>query len=102
MASLVQILLPLSDNDSEPYPQAMFASVRQELLERFGGVTAQLGAPAVGAWRDEGTDVLDSIVVFETMVSEVQPQWWSEYRQKLEHRFRQREIVVRALPIHRL
>jgi hypothetical protein len=46
--------------------------------------------------------VLDSIVVFETMVPEVDANWWSSYRQKLEERFQQEEVVIRALRIERL
>jgi hypothetical protein len=76
--------------------------VRQELLDHFGGVTAQLGAPAEGLWRDEGAVVLDSIVVFETMVSEVDASWWVRYRRKLEERFQQEEVVIRAIAIERL
>jgi hypothetical protein len=102
MASLIQILLPLSDNDKQPYAHTLFASVRQELLDRFGGVTAQLGAPAEGVWREAGTEVLDSIVVFEIMVDDVDVVWWAEYRRTLELRLRQHEIVIRALPMQRL
>lgn len=101
-AALIQILLPLTDNDDRAYPPAMFARVRQELLDACGGVTAQLSAPAQGVWREEGAVVLDSIVVFEAMVQEVDAGWWAAYRQELELRFRQREIVVRMIPMQRL
>jgi hypothetical protein len=102
MPSLVQILLPTSDNQKKPYAQALFAQVRQELLDRFGGVTAQLAAPAEGVWRDEESVILDSIVVFETMVGELEPSWWAAYRRVLEARFQQEEIVIRAIAIQRL
>jgi hypothetical protein len=102
MASLVQILLPTTSNEKQPYPRSLFLQVRQERLDRFGGVTAQLAAPSEGVWCDEGEVVLDSIVVFETMVPEVDANWWSSYRQKLEERFQQEEVVIRALRIERL
>ncbi len=102
MPSLVQILLPTTDNEKTPYPQALFAQVRQELLDRFGGVTAQLAAPAEGVWRDEQSVILDSIVLFETMVNELERNWWETYRRTLEARFQQEEVVIRAVAIERL
>ena len=50
---LVQILLPLRDNEGAPFPGDDFTRVRAELVERFGGVTAHLQAPAQGVWKDE-------------------------------------------------
>lgn len=94
---LVQILLPLKDNERQAYPHALFTRVRQELVAKWGGVTAQLAAPAEGVWRDEGHLVFDSIVVFEAMVEHFDRQWWRDYRVLLEARFRQQQIVVRAI-----
>jgi hypothetical protein len=37
---LIQILLPLSDNEGRRFPPAAYARVRSELTERFGGMTA--------------------------------------------------------------
>ena len=54
---LVQLLLPLRDNDGVPFPRADFERVRAELTERHGGVTAYLRSPASGVWRDEGGEV---------------------------------------------
>ncbi|HMA92192.1 MAG TPA: hypothetical protein VKP30_05875 [Polyangiaceae bacterium] len=101
-ATLVQILLPLSDNESEPHPPALFMQVRQELVAKWGGVTAHLAAPAQGVWRDEGHLVVDSIVVIEAMVEGFDRRWWYDYRVELEARFRQQEIVVRALAMERV
>jgi hypothetical protein len=101
-AAIVQILLPLEDNDKRPYSLDSFARVRQELVDRFGGATVHLAAPAVGVWRDESRVVFDSIVLFETMVEEIDRSFWSEYRRELERRFRQHEVVVRACPMERL
>jgi len=100
--TLIQILLPLRDIDGHPYPAAEFARVRQDLLDECGGVTAHLAAPAQGVWRDEQAIVLDSIVVFEAMAEELDRPWWAGYRRELESRFRQHEIVVRALAMERL
>lgn len=99
LATLVQILLPLQDNERQAYSHASFTRVRQELVAKWGGVTAHLAAPAEGVWRDEGHLVIDSIVVFEAMVKHFDRQWWHDYRVQLEARFRQQQIVVRAFRI---
>src|SRR4029078_11332648 len=39
---LVQLLLPLYDNDGHRFDETAFAAVRQELTRRFGGVTAYM------------------------------------------------------------
>ena len=99
---LVQILLPVHDNEGKAFPHDVFAAVRAELTDAFGGVTAYMRAPATGLW-DEGDDVVrDDIVIYEVMVEELDAAWWSSYRAKLEKRFRQDEIVIRALPMERI
>ena len=100
---LVQILLPLYDNDGNPTPQLQFRRVSQEMADRFGGLTAFTRAPAEGLWRDgcEKTSH-DEIVVFEVMVENLDRGWWTEYRRELERRFRQEVIVIRAQAIEQL
>ena len=100
---LVQILLPLLDNDGNPFPHETYREVTRVLTERFGGVTAYTRAPAEGRWQDDGgREKRDEIVVLENMVDAVDRGWWSEYRRKLETSFRQDEIVLRASPIEKL
>ena len=100
---LVQLLLPLRDNDDRPFPRADFDRVNHELTERFGGVTAYLRAPATGAWRDEeGGVARDEMAIVEVMDDTLDGAWWSGYRRELERRFRQDEIVIRASEIERL
>lgn len=100
---LVQLLLPLRDNDGNPFPRASLDAVRHELTDRFGGVTAHLRAPAAGAWKDDEGDVTgDDVVIVEVMADELDRPWWADYRRALESRFRQDEIVIRATPIERL
>ena len=95
---LVQILLPLYDNDGVPFGEETFAPTRAELLERFGGVTAYQRAPARGLWKtDEGDVARDDVAVFEVMAEELDRAWWTRYRGTLERRFRQDTIVIRAL-----
>jgi hypothetical protein len=101
--TLVQLFLPLRDNAGNAYPKADFDRVRAELTDRFGGATAFLRAPAVGAWEDEEGDVQrDDVVLLEVMADRLDRDWWVAYRGTLEERFAQEEILVRATPVERL
>jgi hypothetical protein len=96
---LVQLLLPLFDGDGVRLPQQLFRTVRQELVDRFGGLTAYSRAPASGLWTENGEKVEhDDLVVYEVMVERLDRDWWAAYREELAGRFRQRELVVRAQP----
>ena len=94
---LVQILLPLYDNEQNPQPHDAFRSVRRELTERFGGLTVYTRAPAEGMWKlNDNHTSRDDIVIFEVMASQLDAAWWRKYRHELEARFRQDLIVIRA------
>lgn len=45
---LVQILLPIHDNSQELFPVGEYRRVREELTEKFGGLTVYTRAPAEG------------------------------------------------------
>jgi hypothetical protein len=64
----IDIYLPLDYNDGEPIPVSKFASVEDELLSRFGGVTSmQRRFPLHGMWLS-GTEIYyDEVVVFSAM-----------------------------------
>ena len=80
-----------------------FSDVRDELTERYGGVTAFLRSPAHGTWKEgSGTVDRDEVVMCEVMVEVLDRGWWSGYRGQLEQRFEQREVVVRAFEVERL
>ncbi len=100
---LIQLFLPLYDNEGAAFPRALFDEVRAELAEQFGGVTAFVRSPAVGLWEDDEGDVQrDDVVLLEVMAEHVDHGWWRGYRQQLEQRFRQDEVLVRASAVERL
>ena len=95
---LVQILLPVYDNDGHPFEPVDYVQLRSELADRFGGVTTYTRAPARGVWRDDtGGTTRDDIVIFEVMTEALDRAWWSGFRKDLERRFRQESVIVRAL-----
>ena len=96
MPHLVQILLPIYDNQGSKLAPDVYGQVRSELTERFGGLTAYTRVPAEGLWGTGDTVKRDDIVVLEVMVPVLDREWWNDYRQQLEQLFRQDQIVVRA------
>jgi hypothetical protein len=99
---LVEILLPVRDNDGRRFGEDMFSAVRQHLTDHFGGVTAFMRAPAHGTNESNGTVQHDDIVIFEVMTDTLERKWWATYRRELERRFAQDEIVIRASAMERL
>ncbi|HXD17108.1 MAG TPA: hypothetical protein VN654_08825 [Vicinamibacterales bacterium] len=100
---LVQVILPVYDNDGVPISREQFARVRRELASQFGGVTAYTRAPAEGLWESpEGDLHRDDVVVVETMTEQVDRRWWADYSQELAARFRQQAVIVRALAFESL
>ena len=95
---LVQLLLPLYDNEGHAFEPGEYVRLRGELADRFGGVTAYSRAPARGVWKDDsGETTRDDIVIFEVMTNELDREWWRAFRKQLEARFRQDTLIVRAL-----
>jgi hypothetical protein len=100
---VIQIFVPLRDNDGIPFPRTMLDSLRRELTDRFGGVTAHVRAPAAGAWKDdEGEVATDDVVIVEVMADDLDRAWWSAFRARLEEHLRQDEIMIRAMNCDRL
>src|SRR3954469_3049001 len=86
---LVEILLPLHDNGGRSFEAEKYAEVRQQLTERFGGLTAFTRSPAQGTTTEGGKAVHDEIVVFEVMTEALDLSWWGSYRLRKEREFRQ-------------
>ena len=94
---LIQLLLPLYDNDGQALPKALFAQVRDELTQQFGGLTAHSRAPVDGLWcEDERHTVRDDLIIYEVIGDALDHNWWQAYRTSLEERFRQEQVLIRA------
>ena len=99
---LVEILLPLYDNEGRRFGAGEFDRVRDELAGRFGGVTAFRRAPGEGVWLEGGGESRDRVVLFEVMAEVLDRAWWRAYREELERRFRQEKMIVRATKFEEL
>lgn len=94
---LIEIFLPVSDNQGREQSNELFAQVRQELIDRFGGLTAFTRSPAKGLWQSDDKDAQrDDIVIYEVMAESLDRAWWREYKLELERRFEQEEMVIRS------
>ena len=99
---LVEIFLPARDNEKRPFDARKFTGVRQNLIDRFGGVTSFSRAPAQGM-NDSGGEIQhDDIIIMEVMTSELEPDWWASFRSSLEKDFSQDEILIRATEVRKL
>ena len=99
---LVQLLLPLRDNDGVAHNPALFKEVAATLAERFGGITAYTRSPAEGLWQSGGDTHHDDVVAVEVMVDDLDEEWWHDFRRHLEIVFRQRQLLVLAQEVRRL
>ena len=99
---LIQLLLPLYDNQGQAFDGAMYQQVRDELIAGFGGVTAYTRAPASGMWQQGEGAVRDDLIIYEVMTEALDQAWWRNYRVSLEQRFLQESLVIRAHEIRML
>ena len=95
---LVEIFLPTKLPSGRPVSDTLWTEVREELVGAFGGLTARDDKPAQGIWQDEH----DQILVIEVMCEKLDARWWDEFRFRMEQRFQQEEILIRAIPVERL
>lgn len=101
--NLIQILLPLYDNGGKPFPQQEYLRVRDELTERFGGITTYVRSPAKGLWKESPTSTVhDDIIIYEVMTELLDRRWWREYREELARRFLQELLIVRVSEVQLL
>ena len=100
---LIQLLLPAVQATGPGDRVALLAQTRQELAERFQGLTAYVRAPAKGLWTaPDGHTEQDDVVMVEVVTEAFDRAWWRTYAATLAVRFRQEAIHVRSLSIEML
>jgi hypothetical protein len=98
---LVEIFLPVNTNEGTPQPSGLFNEVREELLDKFGGVTAFSRNPAEGVWDGPGDGPSkDIIVIYEVMTETLDMPWWQHYKTTLVSRFQQEDVLIRYSDRH--
>jgi hypothetical protein len=100
---LVQIFLPLYNNNKQEFDRSLYDDLRVLLKDQFGGVTFYRNAPVEGLWRDEdGITKFDELIIAEVMVAHVNNEWWQQFKQLLEQIFEQEEILIRSIVFEKL
>lgn len=99
---LIQILLPLYDNQKQPFNKRLFDKIRDDLKNVFGGVTLYRSSPAEGAWNNEtGTDY-DELITAEIIAERLDKMWWQQFKHEMEQTFQQKEIMIRCIKFKKL
>ena len=97
---LIQILIPLADNEGRKFPSERFTLVKKRLIEEFSGLTIFSQSPAEGIWEKNNEDVSeDRILIFEVMADKKNIKWWRDFRTWLEEEFEQDYVVIRIFQI---
>jgi hypothetical protein len=97
---LIQFLLPTRPLDGARPHRDLLQRTHDEIVERFGGLTAYLRSPAAGVWTSpEGRLEEDSVVMIEVLARSFDTGWWRGYVKVLEERFDQESIHVRATEV---
>lgn len=99
---LIEILLPLAYNDGARIDDKTLSRIREDLIGRYGGLTAFTRSPAEGIWTSPAGAARDDIVVLEVMTDELDRAWWAAWRKSIEELLQQASIVVRATRMQRL
>ena len=90
---LIQLLLPVKAGSKEK-----IAQVRNELVEKFEGVTAYVRSVAKGAWiAPDGQEEHDDVVMVEVLVDTLDREWWRRYGTELATLFGEEKIHIRFL-----
>jgi hypothetical protein len=100
--TLIQLLLPtvVKTTDGPQSTAASLAQTRQELEERFAGLTAYTRSIAHGVWtQPDGRTAVDEVLLVEVVTEQFDRPWWKAYAGQLATRFGQQAIHVRAWPI---
>ena len=69
---LVQILLPVRDNNGRKFDRALYAKIHRQLVKRCGGLTAHTRSPARGLWNSRGATKRDDMIILEVMTKRFQ------------------------------
>src|SRR5262249_43031515 len=95
-----EIHLPLTHNDGRPVEPDRLNQTREELVERFDGVSVQPQS-ILGIWVHEGTRYEDTSVRLpvDVKATEENRQFFRDVKRTLLARFEQIEIYIASYPV---
>jgi hypothetical protein len=96
------LYLPLTDNAGRPFADEQFDAVEQQLVVRFGGLTAQQrDFPLKGIWQGETRLYFDQVVVMTALDFRRRgsTRFIARLKKSLLQAFAQEEILVTESPL---
>jgi hypothetical protein len=90
-----EILLPTKDNAGQPIAADKFTQTREDLVNRFGGITI-IPQPVQGVWVDQGKRYEDESIrlVIDVDDDQANRAFFQEFKKMLNERFRQQDVYV--------
>lgn len=94
--SLVQLFIPLYDQQGKPFPEKFYTAIHTELSEKFGGLTVYTRSSATGIWKEnKQKTVHDKLMVYEVLIEDLADRsYWIKLKSKLENQFSQEELLL--------
>lgn len=97
---MVQLFLPYFDPDGRQFPRSYYNGLKQQLVEKFGGISMYEQAPITGLWKENEQAVQrDRLMIFEVMATTIDVDYWRALKEKLQKKFRQQEVLIRRMNI---
>jgi inorganic pyrophosphatase len=97
---LIQLFLPLKNEDGKSFPDKYFDNVKETLTQKFKGLSIYSKSPVNGRWENSKSNIEEDILlVYEIMTDRVDLSYWEKYKQLLQKQFKQDTIVIRCLDI---
>ena len=99
------IYFPLKTNEGQSIPRVRFVAVEYQLVEQFGGITAQRREfPLQGIWQGETRLYVDEVIIMTALDfrKEGSARYIAKLKAKLLRDFEQIEILITesALRVH--
>ena len=91
-----ELLIPLLDNEGQPFEAEKIVSVRNQLLSRFGGCRMEPLNPHIGSWTEAEQMYHDQLLMYtvDAPREDASLDWFIEYKESLKTEFKQVEIYL--------
>jgi hypothetical protein len=98
--NLLQLFIPLTDNQGHQFDQSIFLDLRQQLTDRFGGVTIYSRGPVTGLWKEaENQIIADQMIIYEVLTEQIDLPYWKQFKLHLEDLLQQEQILIRYFAV---
>ena len=98
---IINIYLPQVNEAGMAFDEAIYLSIRTELIQKFGGLTQYDQVPAIGYWKENADKPIskDLVIHYEVICNKLTKKYWADFRRRMEKIFQQTQILIVAHPI---